>query len=557
MEKMESGRLTEISKTIVQLRLEQAFTIDALVEKCGPIVTFERLQQLKRPENRRKFEGRVSNKAMRRRLAAKLLPQGIWNQNQIVYANIDIPEDEVLEYDISAQDGKNVPSEPLSISLFTPEMYEADADYIEGRDLLLNAVYAPYCYRFTLGHWDKPGERDGRGEGYCSFEELCARVQKVNGGNSSRWFCAKLFEKREDALKAGMGEPLCGEVEFICGRTSIETAYLCITNGEAPSDVVDFYERSTASFEISVPTSVNSIGTITSPPSNTPPAGGTPNAVSPSSGSAKRKSYEIKLYNTGQGNCIYLVPKNAGKQKKFFFDVGASCYPNNQAANEAKAAVKAAYANIGSSYPDFIVLSHWHRDHYNLIYKFNNLVTCPWIIPAFPAKFPKSNTSVLNVLRKKNLFHLFGSIEASRLIQGSIVHCEKGSGSDCNNSGLLIQMQQTLLPGDCGYMHWPSTFAAGQKFRYMVVPHHGAHIYKTEAASKGKPLPPNVTAALDHAAEVYVCTGENNYGHPTEGHMDALNNHLCGNTPPIEWDKNPQIYQTKTSNQSCFTWDDI
>lgn len=547
---MERDRLTAIYKTIVRLRSEHAFTIDALVKECGSIVTFEWLQQLKRPENRQKYKGAVSNKAMRRRLAAKLLPHGSWNRNQIVYANIDIPEDEFLEYTINEHDERNIPSEPLSISLFTPEMYEADADYIEGRDPILNAVYAPYCYRFTLGHWDKPGEQDGRSEGYCSFEQLCARVKKVNGGNSGRWFCAKLFETKEKALEAKMGEPLRGEVEFICGRTIIKKAYLCIVDSsDVPSNVVDFYERSTASFGNSVPNSVNSSGTVTSPPTSAPPTSGTPNAASPNSGSAKKGTYEIKLYNTGQGNCIYLSPKSAGKQKKFFFDVGASCYPNNQAANEERTEVKAAYANIGGSYPDFIVLSHWHRDHYNLIYKFNNLVTCPWIIPAFPAKFPKSDASVLNVLRKNNLLHLFGSIEASQLIQGSIVNWEKGSGSDCNNSGLLIQMQQTLLPGDCRYKYWHPNFAVGQKsFRYMVVPHHGAHIYKTEAASKGKPLPTDVTKVLDHAAEVYVCTGENNYGHPAKDHMDALKNHLGGSS---------KIHQTNTSSQPCFTWDDI
>lgn len=539
--------LITISRTITQLRASKSLTVEKLIEECGSIVTFERLQQLKRPENRGKFEGTLSNKTMRRWLAAKLLPHGKWNQNQIVYANIDIPEDEVSEYNISEQEKEGIPREPLSISLFTPEMYKADKDYyMEESDPILKAVYAPYCYRFTLGRCGESKNQDsvGREERYCSFEELCARVKEVNG-DKNRWFRAQLFKTEEEAKNAGMGEPLRGEVEFICGSTSIENAYLCISSGEVPPEVTGFYERSTDSFSDSIPNATGSNGPATPPPSN----GG---AAPVPSGKSR---YQIKLYNIGQGNCIYLRPKRAGIQKKFFFDVGATCYPNDQKANETRGEVRAAYANIGASYPDFVILSHWHRDHYNLIYKFNNLVTCPWIVPDFSVKFPMSSTSMLNVLKKNNLLHLFGSAAADQLIQRSgIMDCVKASGPDCNSSGLLVEMEQTLLPGDCEYRHWPSGFATGKTFQYMVVPHHGAHIHKN---GKSKASQSSIPTALDQAAEVYVCVGENIYRHPADDHMNALDHYLGGGSQPSTWTQNPKIHSTKTSCQPCFTWDDI
>lgn len=70
------------------------------------------------------------------------------------------------------------------------------------------------------------------------MHRISINLRSINGGNDSRWFCAKLFHRREDAIKNGVGEPLCGEVRFICGKTSVESAYLCTTGGEVSPDIV-------------------------------------------------------------------------------------------------------------------------------------------------------------------------------------------------------------------------------------------------------------------------------------------------------------------------------
>lgn len=545
----------EISRCIAALRTGGEFSIDRLVEERKDEVTFEKLQQLKRPENRRKYKGKVSDKELRKRLSDALLPHGILNQGCDVYANVDYPEANPLEGEGSEELEKRFPGGPISISLFTQEMVQCDKEYWDGDSPLLDAIYMPYSYRFTVGRastsHDLHFEHIAALEDYCTLEELCMRIEKSNG-NGHRWFRAKLFRHREDAVKSGIGNPLCGEVQFTCGKTTIENAYLCITGGEVSSDIVSFYKH-------------DRIAPLGCGACNTAKSNGKASlslhsgiSVAPGPGSSP---YTIKLYNTGQGNCIYLSPPKAGSQARFFFDVGSSCYPSNQKGNEKRREVQKAFQNISTSYPDFIILSHWHRDHYNLIFKINTLVLCPWIVPEIPAKFPKSNTSMLNVLRKNNRLYLFGSDEADKLVRNSgIVRLEKGNGSGCNNSGILLQMQQTLLPGDCMYRCWPNNWpvkiGGNQKFRYLIVPHHGACIYPK--SSRNKTVPPQIATALDPAGTVYVCTGENSYGHPTDDHMEALNNLLCGNTGvKASWVTNQRICQTQGSASPFFEWNDV
>ena len=549
--------LMEISQKILELRNKREFSIDKLVEECSKEckVTFETLQQLKRPENRRKYEGKVLDKELRKRLADALLPRGILNQGCDVYANVDYPEADSLEDERSEEMAERFPGGPISISLFTQEMFQSDSAYWEGGSPLLDAIYAPYSYRFTVGSAsasdDSHREQIAALEDYCTFEELCARIEK-SSGNRGHWFRAKLFRHKEDAVKNGVGNPLCGEVQFICGKTTIENAYLCITGGKVSSDIVSFYEHD----RIDLPGYRLCNTARSNGKGGSSPCSGMLVAAGPGS-----TPYIIKLYNTGQGNCIYLSPRNTGSQTRFFFDVGSSCYPSNQKGNEKRAEVQKAFQNISTSYPGFIILSHWHRDHYNLIYKFSTLVICPWIVPKIPTKFPKSNTSMLNVLKKNNKLYSLGSVEAGNLVRNSGIVClEKGNGSGCNNSGILLQMQQTLLPGDCMYKYWPSNWpakmSANQKFQYLVVPHHGAHI--SSKSSGNKPLPTQIATALDPAGTVYVCTGENSYGHPTDDHMGALNNHLCGNTGTnASWVTNQRICQTQGSAKPFFEWDDV
>lgn len=545
--------LPEISQCIARLRAEGRFSIDKLLEECEAPVTFESLQQLKRPENRRRFHGgQVSDKELSERLTDALLPFGILNQGGVVYGNIDYPEDGFLEGEHSGEMTEYFPGGPISISLFTQEMIQMDRAYMEGRSRLLDAVYAPYFYQFTVGR--APSATAAHSENlsaygdHCTFEELCTRVRSINGGNDSRWFCAKLFHRREDAIKNGVGEPLCGEVRFICGKTSVESAYLCITGGEVSPDIVSFYDWNQPD-----PTDYEAhIAREDGTASLSQPDGG---QAAPGPGDP----YKIKLYNTGQGSCTYLMPRKPGSQARFFFDAGATCYPNNQKKNEQRAEVRRAFLGIASSAPDFIILSHWHMDHYNLIFKFRKLVTCPWIVPEIPADLPKSTASMLNVLKKTNKLHLFGSAGADRLVRSSGIVClERGSGPGRNNSGVLIQMRQTLLPGDCTYPYWPANFPAGQKFRYLVVPHHGARIFGKSGGGKNRVLPPRAAAVLSQAGTAFVCTGENIYGHPDGDHMEALNDHLCSGTgAKSSWHTNQQICLTGGSPSTFFEWDDV
>lgn len=88
-----------------------------------------------------------------------------------------------------------------------------------------------------------------------------------------------------------------------------------------------------------------------------------------------------------------------------------------------------------------------------------------------------------------------------------------GVGSKMNDKGLMLQLNSTLLSGDCQFDYWPQGFGktakSNPKYRNPVFPHHGAHMKDTN----------NRIDCLENSSDtkVIVPTGYNpHYGHPAD-----------------------------------------
>lgn len=555
MDTFEDRDLSIISDCILQLAARNELSISKLLSTCEVDVTKEKLQQLRRSA----FKGKIPTKILREELRDWLCPFGNLQEGQEVYAQVNFPESE-----------EELHSDIVSISLITPSMLKADHDYFAGTNRILNIIYTPYSYRFiSFPPYEVTPDN-------CYFGQVQEWVKEVNGGDTSLWFRGILYDRKQTAH----GDTyLHGVVEYAEGRPISREAYLYILREPVPAEITSCYDIDSILSGYDFGAAEDTINALFNPPESFR-GGDNPTR---SGGEFPKSLYKIKIYNTGQGNCIYISPssKSLGTYcKRFFFDVGKTMLPPAPkniyhwktppySTDLQRTAVKLGIGDAARCMPDFIILSHWHKDHYNIAYNSRSLAMCPWIAPQIEKRDKslfKDNDAkrLVRYLYKNRLLHFVSSSYTNKMIcANNVFSLWRGKRAtnpftacdDPNADCLLLQMSQTLLPADCIYPNWPDGFAKVQPFRHFIVPHHGSYFSNNAHCSSNRVLPPRIKIALSQTGMTYICAGMDSQNHPNDLHMEGINKHLC--TTVLNWDKNSNIWSADRVQDPFIVWDDV
>lgn len=201
----------------------------------------------------------------------------------------------------------------------------------------------------------------------------------------------------------------------------------------------------------------------------------------------------VRIYNVGCANTVCITHH---KGKKILFDCG---YDTQTATYENTK--NYITANIQ---PNIIIISHWHRDHYNILSEldysnleyiiFNGLENCPQnirdnILTPFASKIIDLSQEPYDsdLLIKKGydgikLFIGTNSVPTSNQY-GIIPHPDDVR---INDSGIILcvgnlkqPFNRIILPGDASYYSWPAVpeLKLDQSLSRLLVPHHGGGVY--------------------------------------------------------------------------------
>lgn len=217
---------------------------------------------------------------------------------------------------------------------------------------------------------------------------------------------------------------------------------------------------------------------------------------------------ELKEYNVGQGNFSEV---SDGNDQIIVFDVGFTTLEQHTGYSCAMKELQRVNAQC-------YIISHFDLDHIiGSIYLADTQFEKSklWIIP-----LPEQKGISLSAQRLIYYLHLnaclrvvdFGKNNNSVFLFNNSIKIYQGTGSDKNNSGILIYVQgksnTALLTGDCSYKYFSQSVPT--KCDYLVVPHHGEKVNAI----------PVKASSTDAVAIIPV--GNNNYGHPNCCHVCLL-----------------------------------
>lgn len=239
-------------------------------------------------------------------------------------------------------------------------------------------------------------------------------------------------------------------------------------------------------------------------------------------------NYKIRIYNVGQGNCIYLRSSKKGEQtRRILFDIGMTIRKDIDL-DEIQARIK----SLSRIKPDIMILSHWDVDHLLGVYLVDEKSYAEvWLAPDYQER--RMNQSISRLAKYLCLYkklYLIGDYFKGKLVynseymqiyKGKI----KGKGYNkpnqiANNHGLILLLENNhgvdILPGDCEYDMWPDIIWEQINGRInMVVPHHCANMVTKAMSDICQRVQPN---------NAIISVGDNTYGHPNEQHRCDLYN---------------------------------
>lgn len=254
-----------------------------------------------------------------------------------------------------------------------------------------------------------------------------------------------------------------------------------------------------------------------------------------------KKSY-VHVLRVGEASANHCFTKNT-KTHKCYFDVGLPADQNMLTDEGLKfledKIVKGYFAKNG---PEAVILSHWHNDHIKGAFTMKDVAAMVWLAPVFQI-IPKTNSESVNrlvcyIYSKKKL----ANIQAA---QNPIYVCGDfalyhGVGNTLNDKGFMLQLNSTLLPGDCQFNFWPQGFAKTKfKYKNLIFPHHGANMKDKN----------NRIDCLENSCDtkVIVPTGYNcSYGHPAD------NSNIFNGKNYTVFPTNPIDKKTKNASGSIY-----
>lgn len=242
----------------------------------------------------------------------------------------------------------------------------------------------------------------------------------------------------------------------------------------------------------------------------------------------------VKVLRVGQANAVYITNTyKDNHETSFAFDLGLPIdsvidkNANNTGIvdDDYKKMMDRSVIN-----PAVLIISHWHSDHFRGLYVFvRRMLKGNYRIKIIAPRY---------IVDKKNYYKTDNLVKY--LIKNqSIVFTEDDYSYSClnpndnriyrlmrikaveandNDNCLVLQMNNTLLPGDCSYDKWPDEFGMdnGQNkmpiTRNILVTHHAAADHTQLIRNK-------LSTIKDPAIsprKAIVCVGQNNYNHPSK-----------------------------------------
>ena len=233
--------------------------------------------------------------------------------------------------------------------------------------------------------------------------------------------------------------------------------------------------------------------------------------------------YELRVFNVGQANCSALIKYNDLTKQDykvvFVFDFGCEpCHKRNAKLNEMISKIDK---------DTFVLISHFHTDHFNNIASHLLMKTSRWIFPNSYTKAVKANklfhvllrvaaskTSSGTIYRFPSPFSFSSNIQVSEYTGPAVTSPIKNSLINLRSfvSVLSINNTRVLLPADATYKVFQACVISN-KYDYVLLPNHGCY-YPNNSIAKGivNPLLKDTTLGI-------VQAGINSYGHPNCCHL--------------------------------------
>lgn len=237
----------------------------------------------------------------------------------------------------------------------------------------------------------------------------------------------------------------------------------------------------------------------------------------------------IKIYNVGDGNCIYIYCSNGSR---ILFDIGQNCNPYSHDWHDCSILRVQSY--IGRIKPHNVILSHWDLDHViGVVFAQQHVFEVPWIAPDLNS-IPEKQISmgalrVAKYLELKNKLNLININNKNNCIfSKGCISLWEGKGTlgvahtsltETNNSSLVMEITNLngdliLLPGDCEYLCLPDRLNfITKRYKYLIVPHHCSDMDTT--------LLNGNSFGQDYAI---ISAGRYNTERPYKAHLEYLEN---------------------------------
>ena len=211
----------------------------------------------------------------------------------------------------------------------------------------------------------------------------------------------------------------------------------------------------------------------------------------------KPKFEKARIYNVGNGNCIYLKGRNSFGKLNLLYDIGYYCtIPAKRIKNTTYQPSVNAIRHLR---PQCVILSHWDSDHFfGCAYADIDIFRCKWVTPNIDANTSVSARRVARYLQVMKKLILVDRTSGRQIARVQGIHSElklymgeKRPGkdrkiTDCNKEGIVLEYVKygcsggihTLMAGDVPYDSMPSTvnFSGNTPYDYLIVPHHGAEM---------------------------------------------------------------------------------